>query len=241
MLNADAIKEIRSTAIGEVQDIEGKKFHVNHAGAKALEYPAPDTLHVFSLSQLVSYIMDTLEDEECFVNVLSHDRVQVGLKARTKNEKLQFIVNSDFSKQFEAFPFGEKLEQEEFIIELQTKFVKDAALEQLLALTNKVKADRVTESGDDGYSQVVTTKVGAHLAATEKVPNLWYLKTYKTFAEIEQPVIPYILRLHQRSSEMPEFALYDCDGGKWKLGTTMAIRSWLKDQLQNKSKTVKVL
>jgi hypothetical protein len=236
MLNAEAIDKIREYRY-EIKEFGSRNhpFIVTPEGAKALSFPVRKTAELFSLSQVVSFVKLLIAEkaDHVTINVPSHLKISVWTKLLDDNLNIETAAAADFSSVFEPFPFGRQLTQEEFIINVMTKFEDDESRAELLKLVSSVKDARLSTSDDDGISQVVATKMGVHLASETAVKNLWKLQTFKTFPEVEQPVIPYILRLHQRESEMPKFALYECDGGKWKIETTIAIREWLKNQLKS--------
>lgn len=223
MLSADAIQLLAKMAKSEIQAHNKKLFHIGPDGATLLKFPKVETLHVFGLTQLLNFV-NVSKMEKVFINVLTETRVQLILNALGSNDEVVVLCDADFSKVYKSFPFGNQLSQEDFIIELMSKFEQDEVRDRLLKLVSSVKAEKVRSSDDDGFSQVASMKAGTVLVKDEKIQNIWELQTYKTFPEVEQPIIPYILRLHQRSEEMPRFALYDCDGGAWKVKTTSKIR-----------------
>lgn len=247
MLNRDAIDKIEELAHAHelIQEIGDRQFHVSTKGAVAVEFPETATIEVFSLSQLVNLIESVhgdygWSDESghtdggLLVNIDDFDKVSVMTKDVGENGDRETVAKADFSDVFEKFPFGQQLSQEDFIIKLMTQFEKDGNRDALMKMVLSVKAEKIQTSDDDGYSQVAAVKAGVHLQSEKKIDNLWVLKTYRTFCEVEQPAIPYILRLHQRDAELPKFALYPCDGGQWKVTLTLAIRGWLENQLKVK-------
>jgi len=68
-----------------------------------------------------------------------------------------------------------------------------------------------------GVSQSVTARAGLARVAEVPVTNPVTLRPYRTFAEVEQPASPFILRLKRKDGEMPQCALFEADGGKWKI------------------------
>jgi len=58
------------------------------------------------------------------------------------------------------------------------------------------------------------------------------LRPYRTFREIEQPASLFVLRLQKgRDGELPRAALFEADGGQWKLEACQAIKHWLDMEL----------
>lgn len=240
MLNADAIQKIKEMSQSEVVEVEGMSFHKTSSGLSAIRFPAVPTLEVFSLTQLVSFVKAWFLEEASegkmtgsplIINVDSPDRVTVRSQIRPDLSR-DTIAEASMEEIHETFPFGTKLSQEDFVIKLMTQFADDEERTAIAQTVSTVRAEKIQEGADDGVSQVVSSKAGVHLTSQKEVKKFWRLKTYKTFPEVEQPTIPYMLRLHQRAEELPQFALYVCDGGKWKIDTTLAVREWLTNQLK---------
>lgn len=242
MLNADAIQAIVDLGHSGIEEIGSHQFHVSPKGATALKYPKSQSLTVFSLGQLVNFLIAQKFDAAAgvLINVLDYNRVQAILGTLDDNEEVSVLVEADFSKMYKSFPFETQLTQSEFIINLMTKFENDDVVKGLLKLVSEVRAGKLATSTDDGYSQEAIVKGGVHLSASEKIQNIWHLKTFKTFPEVEQPTIPYILRLHQREDEVPKFALYDCDGANWKVKLASVIREWCIQRLKTEGIADKV-
>lgn len=237
MLNGDAVTKIAELATGgdHVVEVEGTNFHINPAKATVLEFPRKSADAVFSLSQLISWILASRRDDpkqNLIVNISGPDKVEVWDTAYNKNKEREILAEADFGEVYQKFPFGQQLSQEEFIIKLQTMFIKDDARDLLMKTVSAVRAEKITTSDDDGYSQTAGMKAGVLLTNKESVQNLWDLRTYLTFPEVDQPTVPYILRLHQRQDELPKFALYTCDGDLWKVKTTLAVREYLESRLE---------
>ncbi len=242
----EAIANLTKETKGVVTEIRGQQFVVGHSSATPINFQTPETLEAFSLSQIVSFAKLRTKGQGPFpplmINVKDPQNVDLQHQFLGENKELVTIASADFSKVAVDFPFEKQLSQEEFIINLQTKFVLDATLEELLRVVSSVKAERTSTSEDDGYSQVASTKAGIVLTNKTEIKNLWNLKTYKTFPEIDQPVIPYILRLHDQGQDrLPKFALYSCDGGQWKVKVTKDIKSFLVNALLEEGPKVTVL
>ena len=252
MVDSAAIERIEELAVeaqnSRVQEIEGFSFHVSKTGVTQVILPTGEAVKCFSLTQMISFLKayvnmperpidegEHLRDEPILINVENHERVVAIDNVHNDNGRLSELCISDMKAMlmFKAFDFGQQMTHEDIVIALMTKFVMDDSLRALLKFISSVRAEKVHTSDDDGISQVAAVKAGVHLTGAKDVQNLWHLQTYKTFPEVEQPVIPYILRLHQRDEEMPKFALYECDGGLWKIKTTIAVREYLKNRLNN--------
>lgn len=55
------------------------------------------------------------------------------------------------------------------------------------------------------------------------------LRPYRTFREVEQPASRFVLRLQSGQGDgMPKAALFEADGGAWRLTAIEAIARWLR-------------
>jgi hypothetical protein len=58
------------------------------------------------------------------------------------------------------------------------------------------------------------------------------LAPYRTFREIAQPASLFVLRLQtSRHGDKPECALFEADGGQWKLEAIQALATYLRTAL----------
>lgn len=233
MLDLNKLQEIMACG-GQVVEVHGTQFHKNLNGTTLIPVPPAMSVPLFSLTQAVSFIKAHVMDKKSpiHVNVDSHHQVTIFERELQKDGKLRVLGQSDFSKAHEKFKFAEEIGQEEFVIDLMTKFEKTEERDELLDATSKVKAERMQSSEDDGVGQTVASSSGAHLVNYKPLKKFWILKPHVSFPEIEQPDVPFLLRLHQNRDELPDFSLRPVDGGKWKIVTTQRVREWMANQLK---------
>lgn len=230
-MDGQAVREILESARPEITNLEGYNYLKHRNGFTLVKPPKLETINCFSLNQIINLIREfvSVDDSKLIVNVTNYHEVFTILAKPNPVHEYNCLAATIFS--LSADQFGKRMSQEDFIIELMTKFEDTPEREELLRLVSMIKSEKVSTSDDDGYSQTAGVRAGVTLVTERKVKNLWMLKTFKTFPEISQPEIPYILRLHQRGEETPQFALYDCDGGQWKVQVTLAVREFLKNRL----------
>lgn len=131
---------------------------------------------------------------------------------------------------FGKFSFGEYLDQERFIIGLQSFFDPSPPdMEYLYRIAGNLTAEQVQTGTDDGLSQKVAMRTGVVLAENAVVERLVTLKPWRTFREIAQPESTFIFRLKTVKDEIPVLALLVADGEKWQLDASQAIKTWLTD------------
>jgi hypothetical protein len=165
-------------------------------------------------------------DGRIVVNVTNYNEVELFNEKADMNNSLRIVAKASFKNMFEQFEQGRFEDQERFIIQLLSRFEETPERQELLKVVSKVKSGTSTTSSDDGFSQEVEVKDGVHLVKEATLKNLWKLKPFKTFPEVEQPDVNYILRVDGKQ-DAPRFALFEADGGMWKIRATKAVREWL--------------
>lgn len=122
---------------------------------------------------------------------------------------------------------------EEFNILLQSRFCPSDEVKELLAIVGNVKSSEVQTNSDNGVSQMVQTNKGIVLKENTKLPNPITLAPFRTFVEIEQVASPFTLRAKELPyADRPKdvgFALFEADGGAWKITATERIKKALEE------------
>lgn len=78
----------------------------------------------------------------------------------------------------------------------------------------------------------MTVRDGVASLAHAKTPNPVTLRPYRTFNEVEQPASQFVFRVNKSAN----LALFEADGGKWKLDAVKNISDYLKTELANNDK-----
>lgn len=205
-------------------EMNGHTYHSNHIGSNLVVIPTAEKTKLFSLNQVLGFVDNLVKttDKKFLINVLDHENVEVIESTLNKNLKRNVYAEATSTKITNTFKFGQFMDQEDFIIEVMTKFIITESREKLLSFISMVKTEESNERNDNSYTQSVVVRKGSALVANADVVNLWSLKSFKSFPEIEQPEIPYILRVRGDS-----FALFECDGGAWKVETAGKIKEYL--------------
>jgi hypothetical protein len=194
----------------------------------------PPTVKVGTLLGLVGYLKenrDALALGGLVALVASPAHVDVFAPVQAPFGQRQWVACADLSL-FGAsgFPFGTWLDVEGFVIALQTHFVQTTPLADLLKIAGNVKDETVRQLDDDGMTQSVVARQGAALVDNVAIPNPITLAPYRTFREVEQPESRFLLRLR---SGGPTWALFESDGGAWRLRAVELVRAWLAERLQS--------
>jgi hypothetical protein len=129
------------------------------------------------------------------------------------------------------FGFGYWLDPPSFNIALQCLFAETDERARVLEIVGSLKSEGVTAYEDDGVSQGVVASAGVRLGRVVKVPNPVTLIPWRTFREIEQPESKFVLRVKGEPDEVPEIALFEADGGAWRLLAIERIAAFLRSRV----------
>lgn len=202
-------------------------YRINH-NPKATEI----TMH--TLSGLLDYItsgVDTFK-EKMIVHIISPTEVRLFSALDDERVRENVVVVRAQVPNFELDKF---MEHERFVIGVQSKFVDDEKTDKamLLKFAGTVEAGTVAEYGDDGISQKATIKTGLASKGEALVPSPVVLRPFRTFVEVEQPLSSFIFRMKEDKYTGVNCALFEADGGAWKLEAIGAISSFLANALED--------
>lgn len=124
-------------------------------------------------------------------------------------------------------PLGSFVDMEKMNILLKSAFVQSDSRDELIALLGNIMEENVNNTLDDGISQTVVARKGIATKANVTVKPIQKLIPYRTFLEVEQPESEFLLRLH----DGPQAALFEADGGAWKLQARKNIAQYFHDAL----------
>lgn len=122
---------------------------------------------------------------------------------------------------------NESISQERAIVELQSLYAITEDRDYLLSLLSRIDVSQGVSSVDNGISQEVSVKTGAVLKEQQTVQPIVHLQPYRTFLEVEQPASDFLLRLDKEGRP----ALFEADGGAWKLEAKRNIAAYLGEKL----------
>ncbi len=141
----------------------------------------------------------------------------------------------------QAFPFGQWLDTETFIIRTLCQIVESKARDNLISFVSSITANEVITNEDDGFSQSTTVidKQSGRKGVKDFSPILT-LSPYRTFPEVAQPESRFLLRM-RKGREDPEVALFEADGGLWVSTAVRNVASYLRSDERVKSKGIAVI
>lgn len=193
-------------------------------------YPKADAIEMHTLTSLVDYIKSEVDEmpPRMIVEVKSPTEVELYSQLDPNRDRESLVVAS---ARVPGFEFDRFVEHEKFCINLQSKFIPSDDRELILKFAGTVEAGSVSEHGDDGVTQKATIKTGLASKGDAIVPNPVCLRPYRTFLEVEQPESAFVFRMKQDSYGSVMCAIFEADGGAWKMDATQAIKEYLQREL----------
>lgn len=231
-----AIQDGTKIELIKTTDINGKPLDVFtgkvHRAPLATE-PSVTALGASTLQSIVDFFKDMEEHDGLSVHIVHHREVSVISDIKGENRNRDTYITAKCDNIFgDNFKFGYYYPTSEFIISIQALFNETSDKGLLLNLISQIMASDVREESDNMVSQSVQVRQGVSLKAEVGVKNPWMLAPFRTFREVYQPSSPFILRIRQTApGKLPEVALFEADGGKWKLEAIGDIKTWLKTKL----------
>lgn len=221
------LADIHTTTIGDQVFTNSDLHKVSEA--------TTDTLTVRNLTGIVDYLNNDFDNK---LPVIIHVKSPTYVSVVTGfNRDLSRSTLIEASALLPEIPFSRYMDIESFNVLLQSCFVDSETRAHLLSIVGNVRDENVTSYGDDGISQQVTAKVGVATLETVKLPNPVLLKPFRTFVEIPQPESAFIFRM----KDGPSAALFEADGGAWKLAALDAIKFYLEENLEERIKSGQVV
>lgn len=193
-------------------------------------YPKADAIEMHTLTSLVDYIKSEVDEmpPRMIVEVKSPTEVELYSQLDPNRDRESLVVAS---ARVPGFEFDRFVEHEKFCINLQSKFIPSDDRELILKFAGTVEAGSVSEYGDDGVTQKATIKTGLASKGDAIVPNPVCLRPYRTFLEVEQLESAFVFRMKQDSYGSVMCAIFEADGGAWKMDATQAIKEYLQREL----------
>ena len=227
----DAINRIINLSNIKTEKINGS-IYADRVLHRIPEELKAETLQLNTLSGLVEYIKHNIHELCEYMLVVVSDPCHVSLYSqlnadRTRECLIEVKANVphiDFDRWIST--------SEEFNIMLQSQFLSNEDRELLLKFAGNIKAGSVTEYGDDGVTQKAVVKTGVTNLSEAIIPNPVQLRPFRTFPEVEQPESGFIFRVKNLNDDQVACALFEADGGAWKLKAIDNIKRYLDNELR---------
>lgn len=189
--------------------------------------PKAQAVSISTLTGLVDYIKNGVDnlDNTLVVHVKSPTEVSVYSELRADMERSSYI---SCKAMVPAITYERFINVEQFNIMLQSCFLANSDSSAILKVVGNIKEDNVRTTGDNGISQVVTAKAGISTVEDVIIPNPVTLCPFRTFAEVEQPESKFVFRMQ----EGPSAALFEADGGTWRIYAMQNVKQYLSEKLE---------
>lgn len=236
----EALQYVISLKQPRVEQINGEVYCSKNDGLYRVDTDLrAESIEMSTLTSLVDYIKSNIDDSESrkgrlIVHVVSPTRVSL-LSELDGDRKREMLI--DVSANLPKIRLNEFVDQESFIIMMQSMFVKNDDRAIVLQVAGNVEDGTVATYKDDGVTQKATIKTGLASKEDIVVPNPVNLMPYRTFHEIEQPEGSFVFRMTNGSRGV-SCALYEADGGAWKNETMEHIAGYLKDELKENQQII---
>ena len=205
--------------------------------------PEASEVKVSTLQGLVDLYDSDLDGVKSAAKVLVHVTSPVTVELVSKDAdtygRRHLWVRAQYPNEIQRFPFGQFLNPENFVISVQAGFQRvlvekdDGSmaldLDYVLKTASSISAGATQTSEDDGISQTVNMKRGVVLKGTNTLKSRVNLAPFRTFPEIDQILSQFIFRA-QGDEQNIKLALFEGDGGRWRLNAVAAISAWLSDK-----------
>lgn len=234
-MDRTAIEKIAEMAKPNI--IENNNFTYTDKTLKVISEPVVDTIEFSTLRGMVETLKKEIDnfDGPMIVIVSDHYRVEIksAINAADRSRENPYTAISETT----IFNFNRHYGYEEMIIALKSKFVETPELLELVQLLGNITNEQSAQTLDDGFSQNVVVKKGIALKENKTIKPIIKLRPYRTFLEVEQPESEFLIRLHDGNTA----ALYEADGGAWKLKARTSIAEYLRENLSELIENGKVI
>lgn len=234
------IEELTTKANGaEIVEIEGRKFSTKSlTEIKPVKNNIGYNRSFDDLTSLVDYLTaihthTTLKDVKLLVKCKC-DKVEVFTEPDFEGDSVSIACATPL---LPNITFDRYLGLEEFLIQLLTKFVQNENTVNLTQLLSRFQSNHTVETTDDGISQKIVVSQGQGLNEKVNLSPIVRLQAFRTFREISQEEVLYLLRVNKTG----DIALFEADGGAWKFESQNKVRDYMRDAIQKVGLSEKVV
>jgi len=236
-VDSDFVQAVEDLSKPAVLTVNGVEYATKPVTDVRTADPTAKALCVATLTGIVDYLeknVDQAEKPSLMLHVYSQNEVQLISKLAGRFRQRECLLFAKVETLFgNGFQFGQYYDCETFNVSLQSLFIRTTDCEKLLSIVGNIKDEAVSTYADDGTTQTVTAKAGIALRSDVNLPNPVFLAPWRTFREIDQSISPFVLRLKQNQGQKPSCALFESDGGAWKIEAINRIRTWLEERIKD--------
>ena len=228
--SAEFIQKIVDLAPATQIEIHGLPY-----GTRALTLiptPSAPALSVGTLDGFVNMLesgVDGFEVAESLIHITTYSRVDLVQRKADSYGRRVSHVTAVLTEGVTTFPYFNRFgSQEDFIIGLQSHFQSTPDLAGLLDLASHITGKETVKQVDSGITQEVTVQRGSAFKESVEVKARVALKPFRTFRELDQPASDFIFRVKDGA----QLALFEADGGAWKIAAIGLISEWLRNRIK---------
>ena len=189
--------------------------------------PSPEILVCHTLTGVIDYIKAKPDSSKSYLlHIESPTMINLyGEYEPAFGHRKHYVKATYVGAEFE---FGAFLGQELFITRLQSCFSPESA-ERMKKVAGDVFEGGYEHFSDNGVTQRTTKKSGLAELGDKTFENPVNLIPVGTFSEIKDQGMSSFILCRRRSMIGLEFALFQCDGGKWRSETIIKIRDYFRE------------
>ncbi len=235
-MDAGTIEKIESMALkNQTVEVDGQAFS-QYELSPVIFTPRAETLEVHTLEGFCDYInnsdFDKVNKNEVMAVIENEASVILVSRLTGKDRVRETVIRASLDN-FSQFKFGTFFKQEEFAIKFRSLFVANSEndTDYVLRYASKLSGGTSIDTEDDGITQSVGVKRGISgtLVSRESVKPIVSLTPYRTFRELEQPESEFLFRT-RLDDDTPTLALFEADGGAWKLEAVKLIAEYISEK-----------
>lgn len=232
---AAQVERLTKEAAGKLVELDGRSYSTTPLFDARKPETEPKAVCLSTLSSLLEYVRSKVDDgyaaeRDVFLHVVNPE--QVRLITGLFGEFNQRVTVAVADAVLPSFGYGTFMDPEAFVIALMTAFEPTPARDSVLRLVSSLAAEATKTSHDDGIAQTVTARQGVVKLAELEVKNPITLRPWRTFTEVAQVESPFVLRLRGGGDgKLPWCALFEADGGTWRLSAIQRLKAHLKTEL----------
>jgi hypothetical protein len=235
MIDSNFVEAIKNLAGAEPIAVDGQEYATKAVFNPPLPVePLTPCLTVSTLTGLVDFWNEKGDNSEPKAGQIFHVRNyhEVALLSAIQgvNRQRENFITANCGAPL--FKFGQFMPHAEFMIGIQALFTDYGDRAKVMKVVGTIRDEAAKTSMDDGITQKVTASAGITLSQEVALPNPVMLKPYRTFSEIEQPPSSFVLRVQPGKGGMPDVALFEADGGRWKHEAILGIREYLTGKIE---------
>ena len=227
MINKDFIEKILELAGEQIVEVNDRQY--TNQKLTLIKEPEVTTVKLNGLKGLIDIIEIELlaraYSNKIFINIDSETHITVFGLLDDYFRHTYYVAEPDLpqiDRKLNAY-----MPLENMIIFLMTNFIETEDRDYLIKLFSNITDEKSVKMTDDGLSQTVNAKQGIALAEKTTVKKIVTLKPYRTFLEAEQPEEKFLPRLDANGNA----ALFEADGGMWKIQAKKNIRVYLHNNI----------